>query len=62
MMKNNNEWNEWRQRGEMKKTLLGCTAIIIAGILLNSDYNNVLLKILGTILIIVITKLFEGEC
>jgi hypothetical protein len=45
----------------MKKTLLGCTAIIIAGVFLNSDYS-VLLKILGIILIIVVTKLFEGEC
>ena len=46
----------------MKKTLLGCIAIITAGVFLNSDYNSVLLKILGTILIIVITKIFEGEC
>ena len=43
-------------------TLLGCMAIIIAGVLLNSDYSSVLLKILGLILIIVITKIFEGEC
>ena len=47
---------------ENNMTLLGCMAIIIAGVLLNSDYNNVLLKILGTILIIVVTKIFEGEC
>ena len=45
----------------MKKTLLGCMAIIIAGVFLNSDYNNILLKVLGIILIIVVTKLFEGE-
>ena len=45
----------------MKKTLLGCIAIITAGVLLNSDYNSILLKILGLILIVVITKLFEGE-
>jgi hypothetical protein len=45
----------------MKKTLLGCMAIIIAGVFLNSDYN-ILLKTLGIILIIVVTKLFEGEC
>ena len=43
-------------------TLLGCTAIITAGILLNNDYNSVLLKILGIILIIAVTKIFEGEC
>ena len=43
-------------------TLLGCIVVITAGVLLNSDYNNVLLKILGTILIIVVTKIFEGEC
>lgn len=43
-------------------TLLGCIVVIAAGILLNSDYNSVLLKILGIILIIVVTKLFEGEC
>jgi hypothetical protein len=48
--------------GKLKKTLLGCTAIIIAGVLLNNDYNSVLLKTLGIILIIVITKIFEGEC
>ena len=46
----------------MKKTLLGCIAIIIAGVFLNNDYNGILLKILGIILIIVVTKLFEGEC
>jgi hypothetical protein len=46
----------------MNKTLLGCIVVITAGVLLNSDYNSVLLKILGTILIIVVTKLFEGEC
>ena len=46
----------------MKKTLLGCTAVIIAGVLLNNDYNSILLKILGLILIVVITKIFEGEC
>ena len=40
-------------------TLLGCMAIIIAGVLLNSDYNSVLLKILGIILIIVVTKIFD---
>lgn len=45
----------------MKKTLLGCTAIIIAGVFINSDYSSVLLKTLGFILIVVITKLFEGE-
>lgn len=45
----------------MKKTLLGCTAIIIAGVFLNSDYS-ILLKILSIILVIVVTKLFEGEC
>ena len=43
-------------------TLIGCMAIIIAGVLLNSDYNSVLLKILGLILIIIVTKIFEGEC
>ena len=46
----------------MNKTLLGCLAVITAGVLLNSDYNSILLKILGLILIIVVTKLFEGEC
>ena len=46
----------------MKKTLLGCIVVIIAGVFLNSDYNSILLKILGLILIIVVTKLFEGEC
>ena len=46
----------------MKKTLLGCTAVIIAGVFINNDYNSILLKILGIILIIVVTKLFEGEC
>ena len=46
----------------MKKTLLGCTVVITAGVFLNNDYNSILLKILGLILIIVITKLFEGEC
>ena len=46
----------------MKKTLLGCIVVIAAGVLLNNDYNSVLLKILGIILIIVVTKLFEGEC
>ena len=46
----------------MKKTLLGCIAIITAGVLLNSDYSSVLLKILSIILIIVVTKIFEGEC
>ena len=46
----------------MKKTLLGCTVVITAGVLLNNDYNSILLKILGLILIVVITKLFEGEC
>lgn len=45
----------------MKKTLLGCIAIITAGVFLNSNYS-VLLKALGIILIIVVTKLFEGEC
>ena len=45
----------------MKKTLLGCIVVIIAGVFLNSDYGSVLLKILGLILIVVITKLFEGE-
>ena len=45
----------------MKKTLLGCTVVITAGVLLNNDYNSILLKILGLILIVVITKLFEGE-
>ena len=45
----------------MKKTLLGCIAIITAGVFLNSDYS-ILLKILGIILVIVVTKLFEGEC
>ena len=43
-------------------TLIGCIVVITAGVLLNSDYNNILLKVLGTILIIVITKIFEGEC
>ena len=43
-------------------TLLGCIVVIAAGVLLNSDYNSVLLKILGIILIIVVTKLFEGAC
>ena len=46
----------------MKKTLIGCIVIITAGILLNNDYNNILLKVLGIILIIVITKIFEGDC
>ena len=46
----------------MNKTLLGCIVVITAGVLLNSDYSSVLLKILGLILIIVVTKLFEGEC
>jgi hypothetical protein len=45
----------------MKKTLLGCIVVITAGILLNNDYS-VLLKILGIILIIAVTKIFEGEC
>lgn len=45
----------------MKKTLLGCTAVITAGVFINNDYGSVLLKILGLILIVVITKLFEGE-
>lgn len=45
----------------MKKTLLGCMAIITAGVFLNSDYG-ILLKILSIILVIVVTKLFEGEC
>lgn len=45
----------------MKKTLLGSIAIITAGVFLNSDYS-ILLKILSIILIIVVTKLFEGEC
>lgn len=45
----------------MKKTLLGCIAIITAGVFLNSDYS-ILLKILSIILVIVVTKLFEGEC
>ena len=51
-----------RHRGEVK-TLIGCIAIITAGILLNnnSDYS-VLLKTLGLILIVIIIKLFEGEC
>ena len=43
-------------------TLLGCIVVITAGVLLNSDYNRVLLKKLGIILIIVVTKIFEGEC
>lgn len=43
----------------MKKTLLGCTAIIIAGVFLNSDYS-ILLKILSIILIIVVTKMCEN--
>ena len=43
-------------------TLLGCIVVITAGVLLNSDYSSALLKILGIILIIVVTKLFEGEC
>ena len=42
------------------KTLLGCIVVITAGVLLNSDYS-ILLKILGIILVIVVTKLFEGE-
>ena len=46
----------------MKKTLLGCTTVITAGVLLNSDYSSVLLKTLGIILIIAVTKIFEGEC
>lgn len=45
----------------MKKTLLGCIAIITAGVLLNNNYS-ILLKILSIILVIVVTKLFEGEC
>lgn len=45
----------------MKKTLLGCMAIITAGVFINNDYNSILLKILGLILIVVIIKLFEGE-
>lgn len=45
----------------MKKTLLGCTTVITAGVFLNSDYG-ILLKILGIILIVIVTKLFEGEC
>lgn len=45
----------------MKKTLLGCIVVITAGVLLNNDYS-ILLKILGLILIIVVTKIFEGEC
>ena len=46
-------------------TLLGCTVVIAAGILLNNDYNSVLLKMLGIILIIVVTKIFdkkENDC
>jgi hypothetical protein len=52
--------NKWirRQRGEMKKTLLGCIAIITAGVFLNSDYS-ILLKILGIILIVIVTKMFD---
>ena len=46
----------------MNKTLIGCIAIITAGVLLNNNYNSILLKILGLILIVVVTKLFEGEC
>ena len=46
----------------MKKTLLGCIVVITAGVFINNDYNSILLKILGLILIVVITKIFEGEC
>ena len=46
----------------MKKTLLGCIVVIAAGVFINNDYNSILLKILGLKLIVVITKLFEGEC
>jgi hypothetical protein len=42
----------------MKKTLLGCMVVITAGVFLNSDYS-VLLKILGIILIIIVTKMFD---
>jgi hypothetical protein len=42
----------------MKKTLLGCIAIITAGVFLNSDYS-ILLKILGIILIVIVTKMFD---
>ena len=56
-----NNMNEMNGDSE-DMTLLGCIIVITAGVLLNSDYNSVLLKILGTILIIVITKIFEGEC
>ena len=45
----------------MNKTLLGCIVVITAGVFLNNNYS-ILLKILGLILIIVITKIFEGEC
>ena len=41
-------------------TLIGCTVVITAGILLNNNYN-VLLKILGIILIIVVTKIFDKK-
>ena len=40
----------------MNKTLLGCIVVIAAGVLLNSDYSA-LLKILGVILIIIVTKI-----
>ena len=56
-----NNMNEMNGDSE-DMTLLGCIVVITAGVLLNSDYNSVLLKILGIILIIVVTKLFEGEC
>ena len=56
-----NNMNEMNGDSE-DMTLLGCIVVITAGVLLNSDYNSVLLKILGTILIIVVTKIFEGEC
>ena len=44
------------------KTLLGCTVVIAAGILLNSGYSeySILLKTLCIILIVLITKIFEG--
>ena len=56
-----NNMNEMNGDNE-DMTLLGCIVVITAGVLLNSDYNSVLLKILGIILIIVVTKIFEGEC
>ena len=56
-----NNMNEMNGDSE-DMTLLGCIVVITAGVLLNSDYNSVLLKILGIILIIVVTKIFEGEC